>query len=159
MIDRRTAPVLAGVPRHKATNSPCRFRRPIIEEEAMLAEDELKRFEGTWRYESTVVEGLVLPDGHLKEARLVLRGDRFEMTDPMATYRGTFTVDPASTPKTIEVRFTEGPESGKTSKGIYELEGDTYMVCIGLAGRERPQRFASEPGSGHALQVLRRVDH
>ena len=125
----------------------------------MLVEEELKRFEGTWRYETTVVEGLVLPDGHLKDARLILQGDRFEMTDPMANYRGTFTVDPTSNPKTIEVRFTEGPEAGKTSKGIYELEGDTYKVCIGLAGRERPKVFASEPGSGHALQVLRRVDH
>jgi uncharacterized protein (TIGR03067 family) len=125
----------------------------------MLVEDELKRFEGTRRYESMVLEGRRLTEAHFGDARLILRGDRFEMTDPMATYRGTFTVDPASTPRTIEVRFTEGPEAGKTSKGIYQLEGDTYKVCIGLAGRERPTGFASEPGSGQALQVLRRVDH
>ena len=60
-------------------------------------------------------------------------------------------------PRTIEVKFTEGPEAGKTPRGVYELEGDTYTVCIGLAGRGRSNGFATEPDNGHALQVLRRI--
>jgi hypothetical protein len=44
------------------------------------------------------------------------------------------------------------------SRRWYSALGDTYKVCIGLAGRERPTVFASEPGSGHVLQVLKRVD-
>ena len=103
-----------------------------------------------------VVEGQEVPEEGSRTARLIVKGDRFEMTDPAATYRGTYTVDPSVTPKTIDVTFTEGPEAGKTSRGIYELDGDTYKVCVGLAGRDRPEEFASKPGSGHALQVLRR---
>jgi uncharacterized protein (TIGR03067 family) len=75
----------------------------------------------------------------------------------MANHRGTFTVDPTTMPKTIEVTFPEGPEASRTSRGIYELEGDTYKICIGRVGRERPEDFTSEPGSGHALQVPMRI--
>ena len=119
-------------------------------------EAELKRFEGTWRFESLVVEGKVVPPEGLKTTRLTLKGDTFVMTDPMATYKGTFTLDLGVKPKRIDMAFTEGPEAGKTVQAIYELDGDTYKVCVGLAGRGRPERFASEPGSGHALEVLRR---
>jgi uncharacterized protein (TIGR03067 family) len=65
-------------------------------------------------------------------------------------------VHPSAHPKTIDVTFTEGPEKGKSSYGIYELEGDTYRVCIGLTGKPRPTDFASTPGSGHVLEVLKR---
>lgn len=122
-----------------------------------LVEEEVGRFEGTWKYDSMIVEGRRSAEEHFESARLILEGDRFEMTDSWTTPRGTFTADPTITPRTIEVKFTEGPEAGKMSKGVYELEGDTYTVCIGLAGRERPKGFACEPDSGHALQVLRRI--
>jgi uncharacterized protein (TIGR03067 family) len=78
------------------------------------------------------------------------------MTDPRATYRGTFTIGLGVTPKRIDMTFTGGPEAGKTVLGVYELDGDTYKVCVGLSGRGRPEGFASEPGSGHALEVLKR---
>jgi uncharacterized protein (TIGR03067 family) len=64
-------------------------------------------------------------------------------------------VDPIAEPKTIDVTFTGGPEEGKTSKGIFELEGDTSKGCVGLAGRERPKEFAS---TLDALQVLKREE-
>jgi hypothetical protein len=40
--------------------------------------------------------------------------------------------------------------------GIYHLVGDTYTACIGCPGAEWPSEFASRPGSGHVLEVLRR---
>ena len=33
-------------------------------------------------------------------------------------------VDPTAEPKTIEISFTDGPQAGKVSKGIYEIEKD-----------------------------------
>jgi uncharacterized protein (TIGR03067 family) len=119
---------------------------------------ELKRFEGTWRYESTVVEGRRLPADPGKGLRLVLKGDRFTMTDARGAQRGTFLVNPSVTPRTIDVTFADGPQAGRTSRGIYELSGDTYTVCVGMAGRERPKEFRSTPGSGHVLQVLKREE-
>jgi uncharacterized protein (TIGR03067 family) len=31
----------------------------------------------------------------------------------------------------IDVTFKEGPEKGKTRRGIYVLEGDTHKICFG----------------------------
>jgi uncharacterized protein (TIGR03067 family) len=130
------------------------FRRVIDPEVAA----ELKKFEGTWRYESSLIDGQPVPDGVLETTRLVLKGDTFELRDPMATYRGTFTIDPKARPKTIDIVMTEGPEKGTVMKGIYELAGDTYRLCAGLAGPERPMEFACESGSRRMLHVLKRVD-
>jgi uncharacterized protein (TIGR03067 family) len=132
--------------------------KPAAEDKAKAIEAELKRFAGSWRYESTIVEGKEVPGDALEDVRLNLEGDRFEMASTSVTYRGTFVVDPTATPKTIDVTFSEGPEKGKVSKGIYELDGDTYKVCVGLAGRDRPKTFTCEPGSGSAVQILKRVN-
>jgi uncharacterized protein (TIGR03067 family) len=119
-------------------------------------QDEYRRFEGTWRFTSMEAEGHQVPLDHFKGAKLVLKGDQFTMIDPIATYRGTYVVDLAAQPKTIDIHFTDGPEKAKTVEGIYRLEGDTYTVCIGMAGKSRPTEFASKPGSGHVLEVLTR---
>jgi uncharacterized protein (TIGR03067 family) len=112
---------------------------------------ELSKFEGTWLFESLEVNGATVPADSLKTTRLVLKGDQFTMTDPMATYKGTFKFD------LIDMEFTEGPEKGKTIHAIYELEGDTYKVCLAMkGGAERPKEFAAKKGSGCALEVLKR---
>ena len=126
-------------------------------EKVTTVNDELRRFEGSWQFESLIVEGRDVPIEALKEIRLVLRGNTFETVEPKVTYKGTFTPNLSVTPKTMDMAFTEGPEAGKTIQGIYELDGDTYKLCVGLAGKPRPSEFVSKPGSGHALEVLKRV--
>ncbi len=118
--------------------------------------DEQGRLEGSWRFDTMEADGRALPGDGFKGIHLVLKGDRFTMVEPNATYGGTYTVDPTARPKTIDVMFTEGPEKGKSSFGIYELDGDTYKVCIGLTGKPRPTEFVSKPGDGHVLEVLKR---
>ena len=66
-------------------------------------------------------------------------------------------IDAAASPKTFDVKFHKGPHKGETSLGIYELDGDTWKICIGLAGVKRPTKFAAEPGTGHALETLTRA--
>jgi uncharacterized protein (TIGR03067 family) len=70
--------------------------------------------------------------------------------------RGTTAVDPTVNPKAMDLTFTEGPPKGKTSLGIYEIEGDTYRFCRAAPGEPRPKAFASGPGSGLALMTYRR---
>lgn len=120
--------------------------------------EEYMRFGGVWKYESMVVEGQELQAAVLGGSKLVVQGDRFTALDPEATYHGFFRVDPSVSPKTIEITFTDGPEAGTTKHGIYELEADTYRSCLAVRGTIRPLRFAARPGSGQALQVLKRVN-
>ena len=131
-------------------------RRAADDAKAQAIKPELEKFEGTWRYASMEAEGAPLPEAAFKDARLVLRGDQFTLTNPMGTNRGTYRLDPTQTPKLIDVEFTEGPEKGKTVLGIYELEGDTCRVCRGQAGKPRPTEFVSKAGSGYLLEVLKR---
>src|SRR5207244_11981360 len=102
------------------------------------------------------IDGMKLPAQAVKSSRLVLKDDQFTMTDPVATYKGTFKIDVSKKPKTIDLIFTEGPEKGKTNYGIYELEGDTYKLCIDMGGKNRPKEFGTKPGSGCGLEILKR---
>jgi uncharacterized protein (TIGR03067 family) len=121
------------------------------------AEAELKRFEGTWLYLEVVTDGKPVPEESFKGSRLVLAGEEFTLKESDATYRGTYTVDPTVKPKTLDVTFSDGPEAGKTIKGIYDLTGDRCKVCIALGDQPRPTEFASPPGGGYALEVLKRA--
>jgi uncharacterized protein (TIGR03067 family) len=117
---------------------------------------EIERFQGTWVFESVNVEGEAAPAESLKGAKLVIKGDKFTAHEGKEELHGTFKVDPSKKPKTLDVTFSDGPDKGKTMQGIYELTGDTYKVCIGMPGKERPKEFVSKKGSGHVLEVLKR---
>jgi uncharacterized protein (TIGR03067 family) len=72
-----------------------------------------------------------------------------------AVSHGTFQLDAVSTPSTLDVTFTQGPEKGNKYLGIYDLQGDTWRLCRTLAGKDRPPAFATKAGSGRILQTLR----
>lgn len=119
---------------------------------------ELEKLKGTWKFVSIEVDGMKLPDDATADTQLVLDGDKFTLIESGTASKGTFTVDVTKKPKTIDAVFIEGPEKGKKCLGIYELEGDTYKVCIGMPGvKDRPKEFATKKDSGHVLEVLMRV--
>ncbi len=120
------------------------------------ATNELDKLQGSWNFTSLEVEGSKLPDAMLKESKIIIKGDAFTSITGGITWSGTVKADSTKNPNTIEMIFTDGPEKGKTSLGIYQLDGDKWKICLGFAGRERPTEFATRPGSGHALETLER---
>lgn len=117
---------------------------------------EYARFRGTWKFVSMEIEGVKVTPDQFRDARLVCDGENFTMMSGGETYKGTFKLDISKTPRQFDAVFTDGPEKGKTARAIYKLEGDTYTVCIAIADKDRPKEFASKPGSGHVLEVLKR---
>ena len=119
---------------------------------------ELAKFEGTWKYVCVESEKMKVSEDALKGLRLKIRGDKFTVAgeNADAAFSGTFKVDPSKKPKTIDVTFSDGPEKGKTTLGIYELEGDTYKACVDPNGKTRPSEFAIKPGSGYVLIIHKR---
>jgi uncharacterized protein (TIGR03067 family) len=91
-----------------------------------------------------------------EDARIVVRGNRFTSIAMGATYEGTVTVHADTAPRGFDLRFEEGPEKGNTNFGIYELDGDTWKICLATRGSERPKEFAAPRGTGVALETLRR---
>ena len=118
---------------------------------------ELRFLEGEWRFASLEIDGAAVPGAALSHSRLLIDGDRFRTESPEATYEGVFTIDVEATPAEIDIEFVEGPEAGNRCHGLYELHGERLTLCLGLAGASRPKAFATSPGSGHALERLRRA--
>jgi uncharacterized protein (TIGR03067 family) len=116
---------------------------------------ELDKLQGTWQIASLEIDGNPVPAEFLKEARIIIKGDKFESRMGV-TYTGTVKIDPTQKPKTIDLVFESGPEKGNTSLGIYELDGDTWRICLGVTAKERPKEFATKAGSGLALEKLTR---
>lgn len=118
--------------------------------------DEMTKLAGTWSFTTLIAEGNPVPAEYLKGATIVLKDNTFVMTSFGTTYKGTYSIDPSKSPKTLDISFTEGPEKGNTSLAIYELDGDNWKICIGLTGKSRPTEFVSKSGSGHVLETLKR---
>jgi uncharacterized protein (TIGR03067 family) len=118
---------------------------------------DLRALEGEWRVDRLEIDGSPLPRQMVKDSRILIDGDRFRTESPEAIYDGVFTIDVDATPPHIDIDFVEGPEAGNSSYGLFELDGDTLTLCLGLAGASRPKTFTTSRGSGHALERLRRV--
>jgi len=114
---------------------------------------DLKKLQGTWHIVTLEMEGQKYPSGGSK---IVIHGERFVSLNMGAEYEGSVAVDETQAPKTFDLLFEEGPEKGNKSLGIYELDGESWKICLGLTGKSRPKKFAAEKGTGHALELLQR---
>jgi len=117
---------------------------------------DLNKLQGTWTVIELETEGSKAPFGGSK---IVLEAENFTTIAMGADYRGTVELNEAKSPKTFDLLFTSGPHQGLKSLGIYELDGDTWRICLAFAGvKTRPKKFATKPGSGFALETLKRGD-
>jgi uncharacterized protein (TIGR03067 family) len=114
---------------------------------------EIKALQGKWTIVSLEMDGQTMEG---PSAQVVVKGDRFTAISMGASYEGVVEVDATRTPKEFNLVFTEGPEKGNTNRGIYELDGDAWRLCLNTTGGQRPSEFATTPGSGLALETLRR---
>src|SRR5215831_5920499 len=95
--------------------------------------DDAKNIQGTWLPVKAELRGEPMKDDFLKSSTLKLNGGKYEVTAESVD-KGTYTMDPTSKPKTIDVTGVEGPNAGRKIPGIYELNGDTLRICYGLGG-------------------------
>jgi RNA polymerase sigma factor (sigma-70 family) len=117
---------------------------------------DVEKLQGTWNIVTLEVDGAKMEANLFKGAKIVMKGDAFTTFSMGAEYKGTFKIDATKKPKQIDLMFTEGPEKGNTSLGIYELDGDIMKICLTIAKKDRPTEFATKPGSGLALETLKR---
>jgi len=129
----------------------------LADEKADL-EKEVRKFQGTWTFESSKSGGKELPADVLKGLILTFEGDKHTVKkgDEMIQV-GTQKLNPSKSPKTIDVTMTEGPNKGTIMLGIYEIDDDTLKVCFDPQGKMRPTEFTSAPGSENFVNVHKRV--
>lgn len=116
---------------------------------------QLRALEGTWEFVSLEVDGNDFTAA-ASGTKIHIDGDSFRMvgTDPT---EAVLSIDVEVFPHQIDVRFIQGPHSGNSSLGIYEIRGDRLKICLGLVGYSRPTGFLTSKGSGHALEILERT--
>jgi uncharacterized protein (TIGR03067 family) len=114
----------------------------------------LRELQGVWHVAVVEIEGRSMPAGG---AQIVVMGDNFTSLGMGATYEGKFVLDVSTSPFAIDMSFTAGPEKGNTNRGIFELAGDTWRLCLNMTGGQRPNEFATRPNSGLALETLQRA--
>lgn len=130
-----------------------------------LAMEDAKARQGTWVMMKVVIDGKVLVN--LKEppkdepvSILTYDGDKWVLKlGDKELSSGTSRVNATKKPKQIDITYESGPNNGKTVLGIYELNGDEYMVCVAAPGMERPTDFSSKEGGGQTLTVGKREKH
>jgi uncharacterized protein (TIGR03067 family) len=115
---------------------------------------DLDLFQGTWIVVSLETEGGKVEGDAVKGSKLTVKGNDFTFDSMGVIYKGTFKIDPAKKPKEMDITFTEGPEKGKSEQVLYEVDADTYKLCLKPGGGERPKAFKATDGC--IIEVLKR---
>jgi uncharacterized protein (TIGR03067 family) len=112
---------------------------------------ELKKLEGDWKALKSEDDGRESDGGNgilIEKDKMRLKiGDRVVFT-------GTITIDPSAEPKTIDLKYTDGPGvTGMTQRGIYRWDGDKLEICWNPVGKdERPKKFTTKAAPGNGFQ-------
>jgi uncharacterized protein (TIGR03067 family) len=120
------------------------------------AKAEHQTLDGMWVGESIVRDPRETNPNEGQGVRCAISGEKVVAKLPgedRPAGRLSIKIGPTTKPKAMDIR----PEGERdTILAIYEVTGDTLRVCWSAVGKERPTEFASKPGSGHSLVVLRR---
>src|SRR5207249_517183 len=113
---------------------------------------------GRWVLAAETAGGIQVPDGKLKGRKFEVKGNKYFAESPATGgEKGTFTVDPTKTPRTLDSTASEGVNKGKPRLAIYEIDGDTLKVCYTPFGGPRPKAFVSPPNTDTILATYKRA--
>jgi uncharacterized protein (TIGR03067 family) len=115
--------------------------------------------QGTWKLVALEIDGKQVDVKGLNDARLMVKGNEYCFTLGKGHLEMTFTMDQGQQPKVIDLAIAAGPNKGKTYRGIYTLEGDTFKICRHTKpDQERPTEFATRADSGLMVVVWSRAN-
>jgi uncharacterized protein (TIGR03067 family) len=120
--------------------------------------DDLKAVQGTWTMVFAASGGQALPPEGIAHHQLVMRDDKYTLfkEEDKVNDHGTFKLDPTAKPRAIDITEDQGPNKGVTSRGIYLLDGDIFIVCYNLPHMGRPTTFTSRADSSIFLFIYKR---
>ena len=116
---------------------------------------DLEKLCGTWMISTLEIDGAevgAVPPG----ASITISDDHFVSLGMGLPYDGTLEIDQTKRPKAIDLLITGGHAEGTRHRGIYELKGDRWTICLATRGSRRPRTFATKPETGLVLQTLER---
>ncbi len=131
---------------------------PAFAAEPDAAAKDRKAFQGEWAVEALEYNGKDLKDKYnisfaCKDDVFTVRGDAAVRKEYA---RLTFTLDPSTTPKCVDLTVAGGVQKDAKLEGIYELKGDELRLCVKVFGSDRPTELKSPEGASIVLLTLKR---
>jgi uncharacterized protein (TIGR03067 family) len=119
-------------------------------------EGDLKALQGTWVVADAMLGGRDHTDD-FKKMKLTVTGEKYTITLDDLTETGTIKIDDTKTPKQIDFATKKtGVFKGRTLPGIYELRGDTVVVCMNSEMPDRPTKFETPEKTKIMLMTFKR---
>jgi uncharacterized protein (TIGR03067 family) len=121
------------------------------------ARQEMARFQGVWWLASLEVNGKKAPDEQVRSWMLVIEADQYNPGSGETSVEYSYRIDPSRNPRAIDLIPHDGPNKGRTLRGIYSLKDDCFTICRALGSEgERPAGFHTRPESGLVMVVWKR---
>lgn len=119
--------------------------------------------QGTWIMVSKDFMGKKASEEEIKKlgTRVVIKGDTVTIStldagEYVVVSELTFTLEPETKPKSMDLMVQSGPSKGKKGLAIYELDDDTLKVCYALDEPKRPTKFAAPKDAEWILVAYKR---
>ena len=117
---------------------------------------DLKKLQGVWHIIALETDGQKMPPAAFQDSQIIIKDKNFTSIAMGATYGGKMEINESKKPKTFDLVFNAGPQKGTRNLGIYKLKADSWTICLAMQGTERPGKFATQAGTGIALETLKR---
>ena len=119
---------------------------------------DLKKVQGTWQPTAVESDGAKLEQEELAVMKVIIDGDKYTVTRNGETIdQGALKLQEDKSPKQFDDTSSMGEHKGQTMKGIYELKGDVWKVCLAMPGKPRPKDYSAGKGSGHVVYIMKRA--
>jgi uncharacterized protein (TIGR03067 family) len=125
---------------------------------------EMRTLEGNWKLKRKEYKGNLWPGvDRGKDVLFIDDGKIFWTRDGKEAggQRGNITIDPSSSPKTVDVEVTRGSSIGKKLLGVYELKDNKLTISWSEPGADkRPTKFVTKmaKGAGATLETYEKVE-
>lgn len=129
---------------------------------AAPADDDLKTLQGTWQPVEVERRGKKAgkDSPEAKDMRLVFTGDSITLLNlsaPGKERKKKFTIQPAKSPKELDMVSLDGQEAGEKAQCIYKIEKDRLTICLPDDPKKRPKEFKAGQDDGTLLITLERT--
>ena len=114
---------------------------------------------GKWQVVTVEIDGQKMTDTDARKYSVVNGNDGSWslQEEGREIDKGTSSIDPTRSPKTIDLTPTTGDAKGKVHLAIYELGEKTRKLCIAGPDQPRPTEFSAKAGSEQILVTFERV--
>jgi len=118
--------------------------------------DTMKKFAGKWVPVEVIANGSAIEREKLDAILLTIEGNKYTSKVGDKLDEGAISVDDSKSPAVMDVVRQKADGEKVNVPAIYELKGDTLIVCYGLGSTARPSEFKSEADSGVLLVTYKR---